>query len=249
MTPKKIMRNPSVAPWLRGEGGPKIPYRVEKTENMHSRAIYRDETIVIRLARNLTKTEEKKHVESLLTRMVKQVAKEKQKTKIDPFGPLLKGESECMITILGDDYEFNLIPGSGNKILHTDKGWNITVSPKMNRKKLHRTLWKVIAEHFRDSAEDYVHRINSETLNIKIRDFRLSFASSQWGSYSPKGIVMINCALLFVPTNLMDYVIVHELAHSKYHNHSKRYWGLVEKVFPGCKKARSELKTYRLPRI
>ena len=228
---------------------PKIPHRIERTKNKHSRAVYRDETIVIRLAKNLTKTEEKEHIDSLLTRMIAQLAKEKKKTKIDPFRPLLEGESECKINILGDDYEFKLIPGSRNTIKQTDKGWNITVSPKMNRAKLHRTLWKVVAEHFLDSTEDYVRKINSETLNVNIRSVRLSFASSQWGSYSPKGVVMINCALLFVPKDILKYVIVHELAHSKYHNHSTRYWKLVEKVFPDCKKMRSDLRTYRLPRI
>ena len=50
--------------------------------------------------------------------------------------------------------------------------------------------------------------------------------------------------LLVVPLDVVDYVVIHELAHTVHHNHSKRFWGLVEKILPDYKNRRKHLKKY-----
>src|SRR3989344_1866196 len=68
-----------------------------------------------------------------------------------------------------------------------------------------------------------------------------------WGSCSRKGNLNFSYALLFLPRELADYIIVHELCHLKEHNHSERFWLLVSKTLPNHKALRRELKQY-LPR-
>jgi predicted metal-dependent hydrolase len=49
---------------------------------------------------------------------------------------------------------------------------------------------------------------------------------------------------MLTPTEMIDYVIVHELAHTVHHNHSKRFWNLVEKLLPDFKARRKQLHQY-----
>lgn len=65
-----------------------------------------------------------------------------------------------------------------------------------------------------------------------------------WGSCSRKGNFNFSYALLFLPRELSDYVIVHELCHAREHNHSKQFWQLVGKTIPHHAELRRELRRY-----
>ncbi len=62
---------------------------------------------------------------------------------------------------------------------------------------------------------------------IYVRDYR-----RRWGSCDSKGKLSFNWRILQAPTAVSDYVVVHELAHCHEFNHSKRFWGIVEKQMP-----------------
>lgn len=70
--------------------------------------------------------------------------------------------------------------------------------------------------------------------------------TSKWGSCSKENNISINFALHFLPQELLDYVIVHELAHTKERNHSSRFWVIVERIIPDYKVRRNELRKYNL---
>jgi len=65
---------------------------------------------------------------------------------------------------------------------------------------------------------------------------------SRWGSCSQAGNLNFNLLLLLAPEEVIDYVVVHELCHRKEMNHSKKFWELVEDVFPNYKECRSWLR-------
>ncbi|MBI2636261.1 M48 family metallopeptidase [Candidatus Peregrinibacteria bacterium] len=91
-----------------------------------------------------------------------------------------------------------------------------------------------------------VHQINSATLCVSIKCIRLRPMTSQWGSCSSCGNITLNTALLKLPRHLLEYVVIHELAHRLVKNHSRTFWNLVESFYPDAKAARRELLSYRL---
>lgn len=225
--------------------------RVVRTKNKHSRAVYRDGTIVIRLAKGLSTTEEQDHIDTLYRRMIEQLLEEERTKKlIDPFGSLLEGDERTSVKVIGGQrYYFTLRPGPSLKAERTTRGWRITVGPRTRRPQLHRLLWKLLSDAEKPRIEKLLHSINDETLGVGISRVRLSFASSQWGSCSPQGVIMLNAALLFVQPAVLRYVIVHELAHRRRADHSPTYWEWVKVAMPHYERYRDALYSYRLPTL
>lgn len=65
----------------------------------------------------------------------------------------------------------------------------------------------------------------------------------RWGSCSSMGNLNFNCLLMLAPAEVLDYVIVHELAHRKEMNHSSAFWAQVEAVLPDYRQREKWLKT------
>ena len=65
---------------------------------------------------------------------------------------------------------------------------------------------------------------------------------TRWGSCSAKGNLNFNCLLVLMPEEILDYVVVHELAHRKEMNHSAAFWQLVENELPDYRERRKWLK-------
>ena len=65
---------------------------------------------------------------------------------------------------------------------------------------------------------------------------------TRWGSCSSKGNLNFNWRLILAPEEVLDYVVVHELAHRREMNHSKAFYAIVESVLPDYRKAQKRLK-------
>lgn len=73
---------------------------------------------------------------------------------------------------------------------------------------------------------------------------RLSKARSRWGSCSSKGNIAFNWRLGMAPPEIIDYLIVHELAHLKHPNHSRAFWAEVARILPDYKARKRWLRQY-----
>ena len=68
--------------------------------------------------------------------------------------------------------------------------------------------------------------------------------STRWGSCTQSGHVSLNWKLLCAPIEVIDYVVIHELAHLEHLNHSTEFWNLVEQNHPEFKRCKKWLKTH-----
>lgn len=73
---------------------------------------------------------------------------------------------------------------------------------------------------------------------------RLTSARTRWGSCSRLSGIRLNWRLVHAPTDLIDYVVAHELAHLKEMNHTPRFWSEVERLYPDCQAARQRLRVF-----
>ncbi len=81
-------------------------------------------------------------------------------------------------------------------------------------------------------------------MNVSPRDIKLSTARTQWGSCTVRGTMRLNWQLIKMPLRLIDYVVVHELAHLVEMNHSAAFWQVVGKVCPDYVRLRGKLRKW-----
>jgi predicted metal-dependent hydrolase len=78
-------------------------------------------------------------------------------------------------------------------------------------------------------------------LNYSVARVSIRCQRTRWGSCSTRGTVSLNCSLLFLTLEVVRYLFVHELAHTKHMNHSANFWRLVEKIEPDYRRLDRDL--------
>ena len=81
-------------------------------------------------------------------------------------------------------------------------------------------------------------------MGVSYQRISVRAAKTRWGSCSAKGNLNFHWKLILMPPQVLDYVVVHELAHRKEMNHTPAFWAEVEKILPDYRERRKWLKTY-----
>ena len=95
--------------------------------------------------------------------------------------------------------------------------------------------WHILSERVRALSVQY---------GFSPKQVKISSARTRWGSCSPDGTLNFTWRLVMAPLEVIDYVVVHELAHLRVKNHSMRFWKEVEKIMPEYKSHRRWLRTH-----
>ncbi len=81
----------------------------------------------------------------------------------------------------------------------------------------------------------------ADTLGFRVEKVSVRTQRTRWGSYSSRGTLSLNVALMFQTPKVVRYLFVHELAHTRYMNHSSEFWCLVESIEPEYRQLDREL--------
>jgi predicted metal-dependent hydrolase len=109
-----------------------------------------------------------------------------------------------------------------------------------------KAVWRILLAEARDYLPARVKwlatRHGFEISGIKIRRMK-----TRWGSCTAKGNINLNSWLMMLPDHLSDYVILHELVHTRHHDHSPAFWGTLDRMTGNQSKSlRKELRGHRI---
>ena len=152
---------------------------------------------------------------------------------------LLIGDKKYILHIQYSDRKTNRASMKG-QLLEVHLSTDITdeQKPEILRYLISRT----IANSAYPEIAQRVHELNDLHFKKQIKDIKLKLSQTNWGSCSTQGNINLSARLLFAPQPVIDYVIIHELSHLIEHNHSDRFWTIVEKVMPEYEKYEKWLK-------
>lgn len=145
------------------------------------------------------------------------------------------------LLIFGVHYQIVYDAASTSSLCHQKKMILLPQSLADNEKKLRATLIQLLVnelvKYLDEHLIQYAKAMKCSISSVKVREYK-----SRWGSCSSKKALTFNCLLLGAPKHMINYVIVHELAHCHVLAHNAHFWAIVEKHFQAHKQARRWFK-------
>ena len=225
--------------------GVKIAVKIYRESRRNVRASIRQSGVIIRMPVFLSEDEEEKQIEHFKNWAHDQLSKSeklKQRLQTREYEDGMKlqvGSRKYTIWIEESDLKSHKAKIEGNQIfLKLTNQDN-----EMHRKKAVRHLLsRTISRDFLPDIRRRVHEYNQLHMQKDIKSVNLKYNQTNWGSCSTRGNINFSTRLLFAPDDVVDYVIVHELAHLVEANHSHRFWKVVSDIMPNYKEKEKWLK-------
>jgi len=156
--------------------------------------------------------------------------------------------------IEADLFKLDLAIGERKRFLsHTDAGCTHIICPPnadFNNAELQNWFHKVILEALRKNAKEVLPpRLSmlAHTHGLTYKSVSVNSSKGRWGSCSARKTINLSCYLLLLPSHLIDYVLLHELSHTREMNHGDGFWRLLDHLTNGnAKMLRNELRQFRI---
>jgi predicted metal-dependent hydrolase len=145
----------------------------------------------------------------------------------------------------------------GESFLYLGKSYRLTIAKKTDKKLVFRNTFILSAKEKKNARELLIAWYKSEAkkmltervdwcarrAGISYKSIKITTANRRWGSCSTSGNLNFSWRLIMAPLSVIDYVVVHELAHLEHKNHSKTFWNTVKVMYPNYEKAKVWLRT------
>ncbi|WP_301099855.1 SprT family zinc-dependent metalloprotease [Otariodibacter sp.] len=146
---------------------------------------------------------------------------------------------------LGKQYRLKLIEGKKNTVKLSRGFFYITCeghpTPEVAKKLLNAWYMEKARFQFSESVHRCWDKFSRQGISTK-PNLSIRRMKTRWGSLSHKGTMTLNVDLVKAPKECIDYVVIHELCHLKYYNHSPDFYKLLESIMPEWKKIKHMLE-------
>ena len=219
--------------------GQQVPYRVRvSTRARRLRLTVSNGQVSVTLPKGVPRSEAEKMLQqhsAWLVSQLERAAKAKTPAKTLPADViLLRGEVKKVVIHEESERQTRLRvdEGADRLIIHAPVG-----TRKAGRSLAVPWLKAKAREEITAAAQQWASRMGLSYRSISIRDQK-----TRWGSCSSRGTLSFNWRLVMAPPAILEYVVIHELAHLKQPNHSREFWQLTGQYYPDFKKARAWLR-------
>ncbi len=126
------------------------------------------------------------------------------------------------------------------------RGKQFTVDLKGEKDTLEEAIWRILLKEASAYLPQRVKELAQEN-DLSFSGVKVRRMKSRWGSCTAKNGINLNSWLVLLPDHLSDYVILHELAHTRHRDHSPRFWTYLDRLTGGHSKLlRKELRAHQI---
>lgn len=212
-----------------------VEYRTRKTLGI---CVHPDGSVEVKAPMEAPLEQIKKHVHRRASWICK------QKRYFSSFGihtperKYVSGESHLY---LGRQYMLRVVDSERNEVHYKGNILEIECSNRNNVRHLLLDWYRKRAEiKFKEYADPLISRFSRH--QVKPSCIRLKEMETRWGSCTASGQILLNPRLIGAPRICIEYVIMHELCHLVYRNHSKAFYDLLTQEMPDWKKWKMKLE-------
>lgn len=139
---------------------------------------------------------------------------------------------------MGNPYLLSIVRGQGLRL--EEHGFMLGAASRSNAR-------ETFVEWYREEARRELTSLTgyyAKTWKLRFRRIRITDARHRWGSCSLSGNINFTWRLIMAPRFVCEYVVAHELAHLRHHNHGVAFWQEVRRMFPRIDEARGWLEEH-----
>jgi predicted metal-dependent hydrolase len=183
------------------------------------------------------------HIEQLLLKKASWITNSRKKFK-SKKGKTIDFSKASELYFLGEPHPVKLIPHEKQRSKLVFNGDTFTIYYNTyNETIFHRHI-----DHFyKEESKKYIPKVVAQwAKTMQVRANKISFRKTkrQWGSCSAKNDLSFNTMMMKLPLDVIQYIVIHELAHIKHKHHQKAFWACVAQYLPEYKTQVKKLKNF-----
>lgn len=226
--------------------GNKFTVQRMQVDSNSATANVKENNIIIKIPYRLSKEESFSVFFNLKNRIIKSIKRNgfsmaKPKT--------VKFYNGQIIPVMGKNFIINISDGDirNSRAVVEKEAIDIRLASGLSERQREKHISilsrKAISRAVLPDVKSRINELNGRHFGFTFNELKIKDQMTRWGSYSKRtNNIYLNFRLLFAPEDVMNSVIVHELAHIKEQNHSKEFWKLVIGAVPDYKEKRKWLR-------
>lgn len=215
-----------------------IPYTINYGNRKNMYICIKECDVLVKVPFNISSTKIQTFINSKSEWIYKSIQNQQVKLKNKP-----KYQSGEQIKILGQNYTLVIqyIDKKRNVVSIENKSIIVKLNQELkkeNDEKIKNEIKKQLEKLYATIAKEEVEGAIEEITNlvgIKPNEYKIKKLKRAWGNCSSKKVISINMEVVKFNREFIKYVVLHEICHLKYMNHSKMFWNMVQKYMPNYK--------------